>query len=538
MEMKRILVIQIARTGDLIQTTPLVQDLQRSNPEAKIDLLALSGNESVVQGMPGLDQVLTVHEAEMNLMNEEVASSIAKRSMPAMASDWIRDMGFARYDEIYNVSAQWLGCWMMRELPSVQKIGGLLTQNGEWLFTCDWGTYQAALLDFRDWNRVNLVDLFRGFAPGHHKPSEGFRPFLARDPGWTSGLSKAGGALIGINPGASEAQRRYPPEGFVRLIDGCRQLGYQPVLVGAPMDRTLCEEIAAAAGGGIPNLAGTTRIPQMAQLLTELDALISNDTGAIHMAAAMGTPVITLSGPASRTGLCAFVHETGPWGEGHVVLQASLEEDSGLDEAIPPSLATMALQYRLGRASLEGFTEYLQNCNRVRAWRSERVIETEDPLGGIRFVPLGLDPARQQNALAQQLRGFFSRNLARGCSHVRESSDRALLSIEADREFLRAAVGDHPTTLGVVLESLTARARRLHKLAVSDPDSEILKNSTVRLQEQITAALDSLPPESALAPLVAFLRWKLKMTTSDDGLEGILEHQSQTLNQSTSWLRF
>ena len=535
METKRILVIQIARTGDVIQTTPLLGDLLRSNPEAKIDLLVLSGNERVVQGMPGLGRILTVGEAEMNRMNDEVAAAIADTSPPLRASEWIQDLGLSQYEEIHNVSAQWLGCWMMRELSARQKIGGLLTRNGEWLFTCDWGAYQAALLDFRESNRVNLVDLFRGFAPGGTPPSPGFRPFLARDTSWSSGLSRSRGDLIGINPGASEPQRRYPAAGFVDLIRLCRALGYQPVLVGAPMDRVLCEEIAAAAGGGIPNMAGTTGIPQMAQLLTEFAALVSNDTGAIHMAAAVGTPVVALFGLTSRTGIRPVVHETGPWGEGHLILQASTDGEPSLDTVIPPGLVMTALRWRLGRATSEALDASIERCHGVRAWKSERIAESDDPLGGVRFEPLGADPASHENALARWMRGFFARNLTRGCDASTMNPVPPIL--DADREWIREALRDHPAGWVSTLESLAARTRRLQDLAAADPSSEILRNSTSQLQGQIAAAIDSVDPGSALAPLVAFTRWKLKMTTSEDGLEGVLRHQARTLTRIASWLR-
>lgn len=533
--MNRILVIQISRTGDVIQSTPLIEELLRSNPEAKIEFLVLSGNAPVVQGMPGVGRILTVGETEMHRMNDEVAAATEARSPHPMASRWLHEAGLPRYDAIYNLSVRWLGRWLLREVAGRQKVGGLLTRDGEWRFTCDWGAYQAALLDFRESNRVNLVDLFRGFAPGGTPPSPGFRPFLARDTSWSSGLSRSRGDLIGINPGASEPQRRYPAAGFVDLIRLCRALGYQPVLVGAPMDRVLCEEIAAAAGGGIPNLAGMTGITQMAQLLTEFAALVSNDTGAIHMAAAVGTPVVALFGLTSRTGIRPVVHETGPWGEGHLILQASTDGEPSLDTVIPPGLVMTALQWRLGRATSEALDASIERCHGVRAWKSERIAESDDPLGGVRFEPLGADPASHENALARWMRGFFARNLTRGCDASTMNPVPPIL--DADREWIREALRDHSAGWVSTLESLAARARRLRDLASADPGSEILRNSTAQLQGQVAAALDSVDPGSALTPLVAFTRWKLKMTTSENGLEGILRHQAQTLTRITSWLR-
>ena len=527
--MKRILVIQLTRTGDLIQTTPLIQDLVNSAPEVRLDLLVLAGNEEVVRGMPGVDRVLTLGEQEVLRMNDRLMENRPSVDAPHSPSQWLRDSGLRDYDEIHDVSAQWLGYWVTRELSAPTKVGGILTRSGELLFRGDWATYQTALLDFREWNRVNLVDLFRGYSLSSVTPGPGFRPYLARDPYWAHGLGSPGRGFIGINPGASESQRRYPVEGFMAIIQGCLRLGYHPVLVGAPMDRPLCEQIANAGAGGISNLAGQTRIPEMAQLLSGMTALVSNDTGAIHMAAAMGTPVITLSGPASDSGPSAFVHETGPWGEGHIVLQAPLSQPGRLLEVISPELVLDTLQWRLGRISAEEMKDRLHFATGVEAWHGERISDAQDPLGGVRYEPLFPSRHSSRNEEARRLRTFFARHLAMGAEEMLPRPAAAGRPLVSNLD---------PTLmlLSRALESAAARARRLCQLAVADPESMILRSSTAQLQSQIQRALDSAPGDSTIGPLAAFVRWKLKMVSAEGTLSGVLAHQHRVLSRVAEWI--
>lgn len=122
--MRRTLVIQLNRTGDLIQTTPLLQDLVNEAPRDQIDLLVLSGNQEVVQGLSGVERVLTVGEQEVLRMNHELTGEDATRVGSNLPQRWLLDSRLGDYDEILDVSTQWLGYWVARELKAQTKTGG------------------------------------------------------------------------------------------------------------------------------------------------------------------------------------------------------------------------------------------------------------------------------------------------------------------------------------------------------------------------------------------------------------------------------
>jgi heptosyltransferase II len=116
--------------------------------------------------------------------------------------------------------------------------------------------------------------------------------------------------MLGIAPGAAYGgAKRWPPERFAAVAAGlARTHGLQPVLVGSEADRAAACAIETeldkigGAGSGIRaiNLAGRTDIPQLAGVLALCAVFVSNDSGAMHLAAAVGTPVVALFGPTDE----------------------------------------------------------------------------------------------------------------------------------------------------------------------------------------------------------------------------------------------
>jgi heptosyltransferase-2 len=115
------------------------------------------------------------------------------------------------------------------------------------------------------------------------------------------------GPLVGIAPGAAYGgAKRWPPALVARLIESLSsETDATVVLVGAPADRDTGHEIessfrVAAAPARVVNAIGATDLPTLAGLLSRLRAFVSNDSGAMHLAACVGTHVIALFGPTDE----------------------------------------------------------------------------------------------------------------------------------------------------------------------------------------------------------------------------------------------
>ncbi|NUQ48969.1 MAG: glycosyltransferase family 9 protein, partial [Phycisphaerae bacterium] len=105
-------------------------------------------------------------------------------------------------------------------------------------------------------------------------------------------------------PGARWLSKRWPPARFVELIDRIQSSGGSCVLLGAPDERPLAAQIAAACRTPPANLAGRTTLRELAAVLEGAERVISQDSGPMHLAAALGRPLVALFGPTSprRTG--------------------------------------------------------------------------------------------------------------------------------------------------------------------------------------------------------------------------------------------
>jgi lipopolysaccharide heptosyltransferase II len=98
-----------------------------------------------------------------------------------------------------------------------------------------------------------------------------------------------------IHAGATASSRRYPPEGFASVADRLREeLGYDVIFTGTASERDLIESIQAQMRGSSHSLAGLLDLPAFAALIAQSPILLSNNTGAVHVAAAVGTPVVDL----------------------------------------------------------------------------------------------------------------------------------------------------------------------------------------------------------------------------------------------------
>ena len=126
--------------------------------------------------------------------------------------------------------------------------------------------------------------------------------------------------LCGISPGSVWATKRWLPDRYAALIRRLdREYGYRSVLFGSSGDRPLCAEIAAESGVDPLNAAGALTLLQSAALAARCSAVVSNDTGMGHVAAAMDTPVVALFGPTVSA--FGFV----PHGPGHRGVETPLD---------------------------------------------------------------------------------------------------------------------------------------------------------------------------------------------------------------------
>ncbi len=114
------------------------------------------------------------------------------------------------------------------------------------------------------------------------------------------GLEHTTQPILALCPGAEfGAAKRWPAEYYADVAREKIREGWQVWLLGSPADRTVAEEIAVASGDGCINLAGKTKLEEAIDLLSGVTAVVTNDSGLMHVAAALNKPLIAVYGPTS-----------------------------------------------------------------------------------------------------------------------------------------------------------------------------------------------------------------------------------------------
>lgn len=115
-----------------------------------------------------------------------------------------------------------------------------------------------------------------------------------------------------IVPGARWKTKKWPAEKFGKLAS---LLSIKSIIVGSKSDKDIADQIVSHSKGKSLSLAGRTTIKELIEIMRSARVVISNDSGPMHIAAALGVPVFAIFGPTDPG-------RTGPYGEGHTVMRS------------------------------------------------------------------------------------------------------------------------------------------------------------------------------------------------------------------------
>jgi len=248
-----------------------------------------------------------------------------------------------------------------------------------------------------------------------------------------------------------------------------------------------------------------TTVPELALFLTRADLLISNDTGAIHIAAAAGCRTLSLFGST------AYFAETAPWDEGHVILQGPLGSDCVL---LDPRLVLAAALRCLGLMDDHDFQIEIVRQN-ASAWETFYLEEGTDPLRGISYRPLHRDRLSPDQIFMRELRHLFARVFCSGEPFGRSELFPAKIAKGSERSFSSPYQNRDADTGRVLamLESMAEAAARCRILCARPTKESAAEIS--RLSAWLQAAIEQLKASSnsygRIAPVIHFLDWTCRM---------------------------
>jgi len=383
-----ILVINLMRLGDLVQTSPVLRRLHAEYPESRVSLLVMDLFPETARLLPGVDRLLIFPSAALAaLLDQEYGWPEAARQL----AQWLAESFQQPPDLVVNLTPNRLGS-ILAFASGAPEIRGMAVDRSWGLATRPaWASYALIVSKTRLANPFNLVDLFlreAGLTPDGQGLEVAVPPEAAREAGKVLADLKLtpDTALVGLLPGASKPERCWPPAQFARVA--ALLLEKRPchfLIFGsareAPLGEAIAQRLPASA---ITLFLGKTSPPVLAAFLKRLDLLITNDTGPMHLAAAVGTPTVALFLASAR------VQDTGPVGEGHVILEPQLHCHPCLapcpqplcHQAISPEVVTFWAEKLLNH-------EPLITVEDIPFWSTTRIYQaTTDPLGYQIYLPL------------------------------------------------------------------------------------------------------------------------------------------------------
>ncbi|HSS29409.1 MAG TPA: glycosyltransferase family 9 protein [Nitrospiraceae bacterium] len=323
---KQVLIINVTRMGDLIQTGPLLSRLRQEWPDVAIDLVVDRSFAPTAALLTGLRQVISCDFTRLldDCRTQSKSLVTLMQEMTTGAAP-LRD---ARYNRIVNLTFNRQTGLLASYIGAPDLRGITAGPDGNPIVHNPWLSYFTDLHRHRRFNRFNLVDLYAmgGSGPGTFSPLSVTVPADGRD--WADEFlcsqTTTVRQWIAVQVGASDVMKAWRPEYFGRTLAVLsRHPGLGFVLIGTAAESESIEQAKAtyrAGGGTAPMLdaSGRTTLHQLVGLLSRCRLLLTNDTGPMHIAVGVGTPVIDLSvGHVDH-------HETGPYGPGHWVIQPDL----------------------------------------------------------------------------------------------------------------------------------------------------------------------------------------------------------------------
>ncbi len=298
---QRILIIKPSAIGDVVHALPILNLLRRKWPAAHISWLVTPACSGLLDGHPQLNEVILFDRKHFG---KSWRSLKAAREL-AVFNQSLKQHNF---DLVIDLQGLFRSGWMTWRTHAPIRVGSTSAREFSWIFCTHLAnvsnTPQHAI------ERYLTVAEFLGLG---RDPVEFIFPTDAADRAYINNLLPSGKRFVLLLPAANWQTKRWPVERFAALIEPLQtRFGLESVLAGGP-DASLL----APALPGVINLGGKTTLRQLVALLERADLVIANDTGPMHIASALGRPLVTMFGPTSPI-------QTGPYGRLDTVVRLDI----------------------------------------------------------------------------------------------------------------------------------------------------------------------------------------------------------------------
>lgn len=292
----KVLVLKPSSLGDVVHALPVVRHLRRHHPEARVHWWLHRNLVPLLEGDPDVERIV-----------------------PFDRKAWGRISGFRRIlDDLSGLRAERYDLVLDLQGLARSALVGRFAGGKRLVGVADWREF-APLLHGESIPRpsptTHAVDWY--LAVARHLGLDTTVPFEwipSRPAGVVEVRNRVPelgeGPWIGLQPGARWYNKRWPVEawGILANLLASRLPDHRIAVFGGPDETALGRSIRDASGGRVTDLTGRLGLPGMIEGLRSLRLLVTNDTGPMHVAVALGKPVVALFGPTAP-------ERTGPYGQ-------------------------------------------------------------------------------------------------------------------------------------------------------------------------------------------------------------------------------
>lgn len=308
----------MTRMGDMIQTTPLIKGLKKKHPNSKITILVTSDFANVVPLIPDVDDSIVIDFKQFGITENWKDQSWVK--IYRYLEGCLERIKSSGYDLLVNLSHSKFSALMVGFLGVKNVVGFHCNGFGDRQTGHPWMQYFGIEVFNRTYNEFNLVEIFSG-SGGVDVKGRKIEVVRPQSQSSVSKLIHGNDLLIGFQAGSSIEGRRWSTQSFAKLADMLiEKTNAKIIMLGVKSESKVAEEVInnTKNKNRISNLTGKTNLSQLAEVLEKCKYLVTNDTGTMHLAAALGTKILGL--------FFAHAHpyETAPFSPGHLIFQAGI----------------------------------------------------------------------------------------------------------------------------------------------------------------------------------------------------------------------
>jgi len=305
---RSVLVTKLRHHGDVLLSSPVFQVLRNRMPQAEIDALVYSDTRDMLEGHPA---VARIHAIDRGWKRQPFAVQASREN--ALLSQ----LRGRRYQLVVHLTDHWRGAWLAQALrPRWSVAPARDNRFWRWSFS---HLYKLPRGTPRHTVELNLDALRRlGIYPEEHEKRLVMNPgeaAVAKVEGLLAAAGLGAKGFIQVHPTSRWLFKAWTDERNAQLLQRLSRDGHRLVLTAAPdaREKAIVSRILGEAGIPITDLSGQLTLRELAALSARARLFFGVDSAPMHIAAAMGTPVVALFGPSGEK-------EWGPWKVAHRVV--------------------------------------------------------------------------------------------------------------------------------------------------------------------------------------------------------------------------